>query len=136
MRSSAKSSVRSPAEMAVSVIVFVEDVARSLAFYERVVGAELDHFDEDGSYGELTSGVGFAAHRHVERHLDLSFHRNEPDGLPSGFELDLAVDDVDTAFASAIDAGATAVWDPREKPWGRSALIRDLDGVFVHLTQA
>ena len=42
--------------MAVSVIVFVEDVARSLAFYERVLGAELDHFDEDGSYGELKSG--------------------------------------------------------------------------------
>jgi lactoylglutathione lyase len=122
--------------MAVSVIVFVEDVARSLAFYERVVGAELDHFDEDGSYGELTSGVGFAAHRHVERHLDLSFHRNEPDGLPSGFELDLAVEDVDAVFARALEAGATAVWEPREKPWGRSALIRDLDGVFFQITQA
>jgi predicted enzyme related to lactoylglutathione lyase len=122
--------------MAVSVIVFVEDVPRSLAFYERVVGAELDHFDEDGSYGELTSGVGFAAHSHVERHLDLSFHRNEPDGLPSGFELDLAVEDVDAVVARALEAGATAVWEPRGKPWGRSALIRDLDGVFVHLTQA
>lgn len=122
--------------MAVSVIVFVEDVARALAFYERVVGGELDHFDEDGSYGELESGVGFAAHDHVEHHLDLSFHRNEPDGLPSGFELEFAVDDVDAAFARAIDEGATAVWKPREKPWGRSALLRDLDGVFVHLTQA
>jgi catechol 2,3-dioxygenase-like lactoylglutathione lyase family enzyme len=98
--------------MAVSVIVFVEDVARSLAFYDDVVGAELDHFDEDGSHGELKSGIGFAAHGHVERHLDLSFHRNEPGGLPSGFEL-----------------------DPRDKPWGRSTLIRDLDGVFIHLTQ-
>jgi uncharacterized glyoxalase superfamily protein PhnB len=87
--------------MAVSVIVFVEDVARSLAFYERVVGAELDHFDEDGSYGELKSGVGF-----------------------------------DAVFARGLEAGATAVWEPREKPWGRSALVRDLDGVFVHLTQA
>ena len=122
--------------MAVSVIVFVEDVARSLAFYEHVLGAELDHFDEDGSYGELKSGIGFAAHGHVEHHLDLSFHRNEPGGLPSGFELELAVDDVDAVFAKAIDAGATAVWEPRDKPWGRSALMRDLDGVFVHLTQA
>jgi predicted enzyme related to lactoylglutathione lyase len=122
--------------MGVSVIVFVEDVSRSLAFYEGVVGAELDHFDEDGSYGELNSGIGFAAHAHVERHLDLSFHRNEPDALPSGFELEFAVDDVDTVFARAIDVGATAVWEPREKPWGRSALLRDLDGVFVHLTQA
>jgi lactoylglutathione lyase len=113
--------------MAVSVIVFVEDVARSLAFYEDVVGAELDDFDEDGSYGEIESGIGFAAHGHVERHLDLSFHRNE---------LELAVDDVDAVFAKAIDAGATAVWEPSDKPWGRSALIRDLDGVFVHLAQA
>jgi lactoylglutathione lyase len=104
--------------MAVSVIVFVEDVARSLAFYERVVGAELDHFDEDGSYGELKSGIGFAAHGHVERHLDLSFHRNEPEGVPNGFELELAVDDVDAVFARAIDAGATAVWEPRDKPLG------------------
>jgi len=122
--------------MAVSVIVFVEDVARSLAFYERVLGAELDHFDDDGSYGELKAGIGFAAHKHVEKHLDLSFRRNESGGLPSGFELDLAVDDVDAVFEGAIQAGATAVWKPRDKPWGRSALIRDLDGVFVHLTQA
>jgi lactoylglutathione lyase len=48
----------------------------------------------------------------------------------------LAVDDVDAVFAKAIDAGATAVWEPRDKPWGRSALMRDLDGVFVHLTRA
>jgi lactoylglutathione lyase len=122
--------------MAVSVIVFVEDVARSLAFYEDALGAELDHFDDDGSYGELKDGIGFAAHWQVEKHHDLSFHRNEADGLPGGFELDLAVDDVDGAFAKALDAGATAVWEPREKPWGRSALIRDPDGVFVHLTQA
>lgn len=122
--------------MAVSVIVFVEEVARSLAFYERVTGAERDHFDDDGSYGELKAGIGFAAHTHVERNLDLAFHRNEPDAVPNGFELDFAVDEVDAVFERAIEAGATAVWEPRDKPWGRSALIRDLDGVFVHLTQA
>jgi catechol 2,3-dioxygenase-like lactoylglutathione lyase family enzyme len=111
--------------MAVSVIVFVEDVARALGFYERVAGAEVDHFDKDGSYGELTSGVGFAAHDHVEHHLDLSFHRNEPGGLPSGFELEFAVDDVDSAFARAIDAGATAVLGaPREALGPLDALTR------------
>jgi len=122
--------------MPVSVIVFVEDVARSLAFYRDVLGAEVDHFDDDGSYGELKAGIGFAAHTHVAKHLDLSFHRNEGGGLPGGFELDLAVFDVDAAFEQAVEAGATVVWDPREKAWGRSALIRDLDGVFVHLTSA
>ena len=121
--------------MPVSVIVFVEDVGRSLDFYERVVGAERDHLDKDGSYGELKAGIGFAAHSHVEHHLDLSFHRNEPGSLPSGFELEFAVEDVDAVFAKAVEAGATAVWEPRAKPWGRSALIRDLDGVFVHIAQ-
>jgi len=122
--------------MAVSVIVFVEDVAQALAFYENVIGAERDHFDHAGSYGELKAGIGFAARGHVEQHLDLEFHRNEPNALPNGFELDLAVDDVDAVFARAIEAGAKGVWEPREKAWGRSALIRDPDGVFVHLTQA
>jgi predicted enzyme related to lactoylglutathione lyase len=120
--------------MPVSVIVFVEDVARSLAFYEDVLGAEVDHFDDDGSYGELKAGIGFAAHSHVETHLDLSFHRNEAGGLPGGFELELAVDDVDAVQARAAEAGATVVWDPADEAWGRSALIRDPDGVFVHLT--
>jgi lactoylglutathione lyase len=119
--------------MAASVIVFVEDVARSLAFHELVAGAELDHFDEDGSYGELQAGIGFAAHSHVERHLDLSFHRNEPDALPSGFELDLAVGDVDAVFARALEAGATAVWEPREKPLAPlSATARPRRGVLPH----
>ena len=122
--------------MAVSVIVFVEDVARTLAFYEDTLGAERDHLDDDASYGELKAGIGFAAHRHVEEHLDLSFHRNEPGGLPSGFELELAVNDVDAVYAKAVAAGATAVWPPQDKPWGRSALIRDRDGIFVHLTSA
>lgn len=122
--------------MAVSVIVFVEDVARSLAFYESVVGAERDHLDADGSYGELKSGIGFAASSHVEHHLDLRFRRNEPAGPPGGFELDFAVGDVDEVFARAIGAGATAVWEPRAKPWGRSALFRDPDGVLVHISQA
>jgi len=122
--------------MPVSVIVFVEDVGRSLAFYEGVLGAARDHFDEDGSYGELKAGIGFAAHWQVERHHELSFQRNEAAGLPGGFELGLAVDDVDARFARAVEAGATAVWEPQDKAWGRSALIRDLDGVFVHLTTA
>jgi lactoylglutathione lyase len=122
--------------MAVSVIVFVDDVASSLAFYERVVGAERDHFDEDGSYGELKAGIGFASSRHVESHLDLSFRRNESDGPPAGFELEFAVDGVDAVFARAIEAGATSVWEPQDKAWGRSALIRDPDGLLVHLSQA
>jgi len=122
--------------MAVAAIVYVEDVAASLAFYERVLGLERDHLDDDGSYGELKSGIGFAANWHVERNLDRPFRRNERDGIPLGVELDFAVDDVDAVFRRAIEAGAVPVWEPQDKPWGRSAMFRDPDGVLVHISSA
>jgi lactoylglutathione lyase len=122
--------------MAVAAIVYVEDVAASLAFYERVLGLERDHLDDDGSYGELKSGIGFAANWHVERNLDRPFRRNERDGIPLGFELDFAVDDVDAVFRRAIEAGAVPVWEPQDKPWGRSAMFRDPNGVLVHISSA
>ena len=46
--------------MPVAVIVFVEDVARSLDFYERVVGAELDHYDEPRRCGSRDPSRGAA----------------------------------------------------------------------------
>jgi lactoylglutathione lyase len=120
--------------MPVSAIVYVKDVAASLAFYEHVLELERDHLDDDGSYGELKSGIGFAANWHVERNLDSPFRRNEADEIPVGFELDFAVDDVDAVFRRAIEAGALSVWEPQDKPWGRAAMFRDPDGVLVHVS--
>jgi lactoylglutathione lyase len=120
----------------VAAIVYVENVAASLAFYEGVLGVERDHLDDDGSYGELKSGIGFAANWQAERHLDGPFRRSERDGIPLGFELDFAVDDVEAAFRRAIQAGAAPVWEPQDKPWGRAAMFRDLDGVLVHISRA
>ena len=122
--------------MGVAAIVYVEDVAASLAFYERVLEVERDHLDDDGSYGELKSGIGFAANWHAERNLDLPFRRTERDGIPLGFELDFAVDDVDAVFRRACEAGAVPVWEPQDKPWGRAAMFRDPDGVLVHVSRA
>jgi uncharacterized glyoxalase superfamily protein PhnB len=56
--------------------------------------------------------------------------------MPLGFELDFAVDDVDAVFRRAIEAGAVSVWEPQDKPWGRAAMFRDLDGVLVHISRA
>lgn len=119
-----------------TVVVYVRDVAASLAFYEAVLGLERDHLDEDGSYGELKAGVGFAADWHAERHLDIPFQRNDPSGNPAGFGLEFPIDDVDAAFERALEAGGRAVWQPQDKPWGRSAMFRDPDGVLVQVLSA
>ena len=122
--------------MGVAAIFYVEDVAASLAFYERVLEVERDHLDEDGSYGELRSGIGFAANWHAERNLDLPFRRAERDGVPLGFELYFTVEDVDAVFRRACETGAVPVWAPQEKPWGRAAMFRDGDGVLVQVSRA
>jgi len=45
-----------------------------------------------------------------------------------------ACDDVAAAFEHAVAAGATAVAEPTQKPWGQTvAYVRDGDGVIVEL---
>jgi catechol 2,3-dioxygenase-like lactoylglutathione lyase family enzyme len=47
----------------------------------------------------------------------------------------LEVSDLDAAFAAAIDAGGTAVWDPRQspEPGRRMAFVHDPEGNLVEL---
>jgi lactoylglutathione lyase len=119
-------------------MMYVRDVDASLAFYEAVLGVERLHIDEDGSYGDLevgSTGLGFVAEWHADRHLDTSFRRNTPGEAPAGFELYFVVDDLDEAFARAIDAGAIVVMEPTGRPWGgRAAIVRDPDGILVELS--
>lgn len=43
------------------------------------------------------------------------------------------VSDVDNLVRLVIEAGATVVSAPQESPWGRRAVVRDLDGHSVEL---
>lgn len=56
---------------------------------------------------------------------------------PQAFNLTLHVDNIDTAWKRAIDAGATAVMPPQEMFWGdRYAQLRDPFGVMWSLNEA
>jgi lactoylglutathione lyase len=122
--------------MALSAIVYVDDVAASLTFYEGVLDTERHHLDEDGSYGEIEYGetrIGFAASWHARRNLDIPFRRNDRSDEPGAFELYFVVEEVDGAFNRALEAGGSAASHPADKPWGRTAIVRDPDGVLVEL---
>lgn len=124
--------------MALAAIVYVRDVATSLAFYEAVLGVPRDHLDDDGSYGEIEyrgMSLGLAADWHAERNLSIPFRRGDPAAEPGSFSLYFVVEDVDEAFARAIEADAAAVNAPEDKPWGRTAIVRDLDGLLVELAE-
>ena len=50
--------------------------------------------------------------------------------------LGFRVPSVDDAVAAAVDAGAALSIPPKDSPWGRRAVVVDLDGHKVELVEA
>ncbi|AZD07833.1 Lactoylglutathione lyase [Pseudomonas chlororaphis] len=121
-------------------IFYVPDVSASLAFFNRAFGLPTRFLHESGTYGELETGttaLAFAAHElgamnfsggHVEAHRS---------GRPLGMEIGLVCEDVPAAHQRALDAGASELSAPSEKPWGQTvSYVRCPDGMLVELCTA
>jgi lactoylglutathione lyase len=121
-------------------VLYVEDVARAMDFYERAFGFRRRHLDEEenGAYGELESGettLAFASPELVARHVPVSVRHGSLREPPPGVELALVSDDLDGCYRSALALGAVDVAPPAEKPWGQTvAFVRDLDGFLISLS--
>ncbi len=116
----------------VLVILAVEDLGRSLAFYRAVTTWAVPV--ETPVYAELRSTNGFRLGLYDRR----SFGRNikqvpEPIAGPvATTELYLFVDDIDAMMARARDSGASLLDDPNDRPWGdRVGYVSDPDGYVV-----
>jgi lactoylglutathione lyase len=121
------------------VILYVENVEASLAFYERAFGLQRRFFhDEDGkAYGELETGatrLAFASLGLVAGHFSEAPQISAAGAPPLGFEVALTTTDVQALYDRAIAAGATAQSPPETKPWGQTvAYVRDNRGFLVEL---
>ena len=121
------------------VILYVEDVEASLAFYERAFGLARRFFhDEEGkAYGELETGgtrLSFASLGLVASHFSDQPRIAAPGEPPLGFEIALTTTDVKALYDRALAAGATAEAAPETKPWGQTvAYVRDNRGFLVEL---
>ena len=103
------------------VILYVNDVPASLAFYEEAFGLARRFFhDDDGkAYGELEPGaarLAFASLELAKTNLQQEVVAASPDKAPLGFEIALVTPDVPALYARAVKAGATAVSEPAVKP--------------------
>jgi predicted enzyme related to lactoylglutathione lyase len=117
------------------VIVYVEDPPAAAAFYERVFGLAVEFaFD---TYAQLLTGstkLGFAAYTLGDGNFDGGVRPAALDGQPANVELALVHEDVDGAYAHALQAGCTALAEPRDKPQGqRVAYVRDPFGTLLEL---
>ena len=93
------------------VILYVENVAASLAFYEAAFGLVRRFFHDDNgkAYGELETGatrLAFASLELANEHLKQKVVAASLDQAPLGVEIALVTSDVPALFARAVKAGA------------------------------
>ncbi len=117
------------------VIVYVDDPPAAAQFYERVFAMKLEFtFD---TYAQLDTGstkLGFAAYALGEENFAGGVLPAQLAAQPPNIELALVHEDVDGAFAHALQAGCTALAEPKDKPQGqRVAYVRDPFGTLVEL---
>lgn len=119
-------------------LLYVEDVERTVSFYESAFGLKRK-FMHEGGYGEMDTGpttLGFVAHTVVDS-TGLAFTKADAQGPAPAMEIALVTHDVAEAYEKAVKAGAVGLAPPKAKPWGQIvAYVRDLNGFLVELCTA
>jgi uncharacterized glyoxalase superfamily protein PhnB len=115
-----------------SAFLYVDDIIRSLEFYNEVVGAEVRQIHSETEEGEPTLAIlrigGFTLMLHPQTGHDEEFKDTR---LGVGFHLQLQVDDIDAFYQHCLEQGAILAvsGEPVDQPWGwREFALKDPDG--------
>jgi len=118
-------------------IIYVPDVAASLAFFEQAFGMKRRFLHESGDYGELETGettLAFASHALGRANFSAGHVAASESPLPLGMEIALVTPEVHKAHALALAAGAQELKVPEAKPWGQVvSYVRCPDGTLVEI---
>lgn len=121
-------------------IIYVEDVLKTVAFYEEAFGFERGLVvEEEGIvyYAELKSGettIGFASYEMGKMNFDDKYEKITRKGNPVGLELVFVDEDVEASTTKAVKAGAELIALPTEKPWGQTvSYVRSIEGTLIEI---
>jgi lactoylglutathione lyase len=118
-------------------ILYVQNVLKTIEFYENAFGFKRTFITPDGTYGELATGettLSFASVTLAKSNLTNGFVESSLKDKPFGIEIAIVTDEVETTIQSAVKAGATIVENAKEKPWGQVvAYVRDPDGFLIEI---
>ncbi|XP_068635512.1 uncharacterized protein [Aristolochia californica] len=119
-------------------VVYVKDVAKSVAFYAQAFGCKVRRLDDSRRWGELESGqttIAFTpAHQHETEDITGTVQTPERKNQRAPLEICFDYEDVDAAYERAIEMGATAISAPDEKEWEQKVgYVRDIDGIVVRM---
>lgn len=118
-------------------ILYVQDVTKSVEFYENAFGFTRKFVTPDNDYAELLVGettLSFASKELANSNLKDGFIESSLTSRPFGIEIGFTADNVEETVSTAVIAGATIVEDPLTKPWGQTvAYVRDIDGFLIEI---
>lgn len=118
-------------------ILYVEDVTKTVEFYETAFGFTRKFVTPDNDYGELMVGettLSFASITLAKSNLKDGFTESSLTAKPFGIEIGFTTANVEETLIRAVKAGATIVENPKTKPWGQVvAYLRDLDGFLIEI---
>lgn len=118
-------------------ILYVEDVEKSVTFYEQAFGFTRKFISPDNQYSELNTGnttLSFASLKLAASNLPDGFSKSNLTDKPFAIEIGFATNNVEQTVQQAVKHGATLVAEPKTKPWGQVvAYVRDIDGFLVEI---
>jgi lactoylglutathione lyase len=117
-------------------ILYVKDVERSIAFYEKAFDLKRKFVVGD-EYGELDTGattLSFASIPTAQGNLKSEIQISGLKEKPFGIEIAFTTDDVEGTYQKAVAAGATEEAKASYKPHGQTvAYVRDPNGFLVEI---
>jgi lactoylglutathione lyase len=111
-----------------AVILFVEDIARSRAFYHEVLGLEV-HFEDDNSVGFKVEGLAFIVLQVDRARVQLQGESTATPRAGATAFLTTFTEEVDRLYHELVGRGINFFQPPTNQPWGvRTAYFKDPDG--------
>lgn len=118
-------------------IFYVQDVIKTIEFYEKAFGFKRTFVADTAEFGQLDTGgtaLSFACIELISKEIPGGFIASDIRQQPLGVEVAFSTDNVEAAFKTAVAAGAQEVSAPGIKPWGQTvAYVRDINGFLVEI---
>ena len=117
--------------------LLVNDMASMVRFYRDVLGFEIKEDENTSNVYLVKDGTLFLLYGRNDFEKMTNRKYDYIKGLNGHFEIALYVDtfeEVDEAFAKAVEGGATPVLEPELEPWGqRTSYIADPEGNLIEI---
>jgi lactoylglutathione lyase len=118
-------------------IFYVQDVIKTLEFYETAFGFKRTFVADTAEFGQLDTGgtlLSFATIELIAGEIPGGFLASDIKKQPLGVEVAFATEHVEQAYLKAVDAGALEVSRPAVKPWGQTVgYVRDINGFLIEI---